>query len=195
MARILCIVALGGLGSVISGCGLGAADDHAPLTVFDNFRVIKDGQAYRSAQLDASSLRLVIEEYGIRTIINLRGENGRCAWYRAERAVADDAGVELIDVRMSANNLPSRETLLLLYDTYMTAEYPILLHCQSGADRTGAAAAIWRMVVNGEPRAAAGRELSVLAGHFSPRYPMMDYLVAVFEPDRSWIESKYPPQQ
>jgi protein tyrosine/serine phosphatase len=176
----------------LSGCGLGELDDYAPLTLTDNFRVIEPGRAYRSAQLDAESLKLVVREYGIRTIINLRGENPTHLWYQRERAAADELGVAHVDVRMSAHALPPRETLLLLYDTFCSAEHPVLIHCKAGADRSGAGAAIWRMVVNGESRAAAARELSPLYGHFASETPEMDQLVAMFEPSRAWIETDYP---
>lgn len=177
---------------LLCACGMGELDDFPPLTILDNFHVIEDGQAYRSAQMDATSLRLVIGQYGIRTIVNLRGENEQYLWYQRERAVAEETGVELVNTPMSADSLPSRENLLLLYDTFTTAEHPILIHCQGGADRTGAAAAIWRMVVQGTAREAAALELSPLYGHFQARYPEMDRLVRIFQPDREWIDSDYP---
>ncbi|HUU97474.1 MAG TPA: tyrosine-protein phosphatase [Phycisphaerae bacterium] len=176
----------------LAGCGLGELDDFAPLTVFDNFHVIEFGQAYRSAQLDAESFRLVIDVLGIQTVINLRGENEDELWYQREQAAVAEAGATLVDIRMSASELPSRENLLLLYDTFLETEYPILIHCQAGADRAGAAAAIWRMVVLGEPRELAALQLSPLYGHFVFVHPQMDYLVAIFEPDRDWIENEYP---
>jgi len=138
-------------------------------------------------------LNLVFDEHGIRTIVNLRGENEQDAWYRNERAAAEKAGVTLVDIRMSAGQLPSRDALLLLYDTFQTAEYPILIHCQSGADRTGAASAIWRMVVRGDTREAARVELSLVYGHFEARHPEMDQLVEMFQPDRDWIAHVYQP--
>jgi len=177
---------------LLAGCGLGDLDGFAWLRPTDNFHVIAPGQAYRSAQLDGESFRLVLELFDIRTVVNLRGQNEDDLWYQNEKAVTAEAGVTLVDIAMSAQSLPSRETLLLLYDTLTTAEHPILIHCRAGADRTGAASAIWRMVVLGDSRQAAQTELSPLYGHFEAATPQMDHLVRIFEPDRAWIENEYP---
>jgi protein tyrosine/serine phosphatase len=158
-----------------------------------NFHVIEDGQSYRSAQPTAEGLQAAIEQLGIATVVNLRGENPDDAWWRQERAVCDEMGVTLLNIRMSAQELPSPEVLLSLYDAFINAEYPILIHCQAGADRTGAAAAIWRMVVLGDSRAEASAELSPMYFHFEEYTPAMDLLVEVFEPDRDWIANVYDP--
>ncbi len=180
-------------GGLLGGCGLGAGDGSAPLTQFDNFGVIEPGRAYRSAQLDATSLRLVLDHYGIRTIVNLRGAAPGALWYENERRVAAEAGVRLVDIDMSAMRLPDRATLLEIYDTLRTAEEPLLIHCQAGADRTGAVATLWRMIVLGQPRDTAARELTIFRGHFRTVRPEMDQLVRVFEPRREWIEHEYAP--
>jgi protein tyrosine/serine phosphatase len=174
------------------GCGSGLYDDFAPLTPVDNFHVVEPGRLYRSAQLDPTTLELLVDVFEIRTVVNLRGENPDEAWYENEREVLEAQGVELVDVRMSATALPAREELLKLYDTFLTAEEPILIHCRAGADRTGAAAAIWRMVVLGDSREDAARELCVCYGHFEAFTPAMDELVRIFQPDRAWIQEEYP---
>lgn len=180
------------LATAALGCGLGVYDSFAPLRPTDSFRAIEPGRAYRSAQLDVETLGLVIDLFDIRTVVNLRGENASEAWYVNEKAALDARGVELVDVRMSASALPPREELLKLYDTFLAAEEPILIHCQGGADRTGAAAAIWRMVVLGDERQEALGELCVCYGHFEFATPEMDELARIFQPDRQWIEEEYP---
>ena len=134
----------------------------------------------------------MLRDYGIRTVVNLRGEDPNADWHQSESAICAELGVELVNIRMSASELPSRETLLLLYDTFQTADYPILIHCKAGADRTGAASAIWRMVILGDDNAAAAAELAPCYGHMIGVNPEMDELVRIFLPDREWIENEYP---
>ncbi len=179
------------LPALVAGCGVGELDDYAPLTLYDNFHAIERGTAYRSAQLDSTTMRLVLDEYDIKTVINLRGENPERVWYVREREAVNEAGATLVDIAMSAHSLPPREKLLALYDTFQTAEYPILMHCQAGADRSGAAAAIWRMVMRGDSREDAAWQLSPLFGHITAAAPEMDELVAMFEPSREWIVEEY----
>ena len=141
--------------------------------------------------MDVDTLGMVIDACGIKTVFNLRGENSDEPWYQREKSLLDGWLVEMVDIRMSATELPAREELLKLYDAILAAEEPILFHCQAGADRTGAAAAIWRMVILGDERADAASELSPLYGHFEAFTGAMDELVQIFEPDRSWIEQEY----
>ena len=81
----------------------------------------------------------------------------------------------------------------LLLDTFTTGEHPILIHCQAGADRAGAASAIWRMTVAGDDRQDALEELDCRYGHFKEFTPAMDWVAEVFVPDANWIRSEYDP--
>jgi len=157
-----------------------------------NFHVVSDGRVYRSAQPTAATLFDAITRLQLKTVLNLRGENPDETWWQNEAAVCRSTGVTLVNLPMSANELPSREMLLALYDAFAGAQYPMLIHCQSGADRTGAAAAIWRMM-NGESREAAQAELSPAYFHYEAFTPAMDLLVSVFQPDRDWIANVYDP--
>ena len=46
-----------------------------------NFHEVVPGQFYRSAQLSGERLGAEIDRYGIKTVINLRGENPDKGWY------------------------------------------------------------------------------------------------------------------
>jgi len=152
-----------------------------------NLHVIEEGQAYRSDQPIADQLANIIDLYGIRTVVNLRGSNPGELWYDAEVEACEIMGVTLVDHAMSAGSLPSAELLGAITNTLLTAEYPVLIHCQMGADRTGAISAIYRMLVLGHERADALSELSPAYFHFRALYPCMDTLAELYEPGPEWL--------
>ncbi|HOB74100.1 MAG TPA: tyrosine-protein phosphatase [Phycisphaerae bacterium] len=153
-----------------------------------NFDVLDDGQVYRTSQPTADHLETIIDTYGIRTVLNLRGENPGSDWYDAEKAVCEARGVTLISYPMSAKSLPSADVLASVIETLKTAEYPLLIHCNGGADRTGAVSAIYRMLILGEDRKAALAELSPAHLHFRSYAPCMDTLAEMYEPTPEWLE-------
>lgn len=130
-----------------------------------NFAVVSDHQVYRSRQLTRPELTKVIEQHRIKSILNLRGENHGASWYRDEAAVAEAQQVQLADYQLSANReLASMEVAELLA-LMRTLPKPMLIHCRSGADRTGLAAALYLFEVEGRSPQVAGGQLSWLYGH------------------------------
>lgn len=136
------------------------------IQIFDNFHVVEPGALYRSAQMDGTELTKTIQSYGIRTVLNLRGENTGKDWYDAEIAAATAAGVEHVDIPMSAREEPDETKLQRLMTILRTAPQPILVHCQSGSDRTGLASALYELDVMVKPKAEAEEQLSFFYGHF-----------------------------
>lgn len=125
----------------------------------DNFHAIVEGQVYRSAQPDPRDLRKWVSRYGLKTVINLRGKSDSPP-YRSEREVLASAAVRLIDIRFTADRLPSAWQLRELIAALEQAERPLLLHCRDGIDRTGMASVIAAMAVGGQDYAAARGQLS-----------------------------------
>ena len=110
-----------------------------------NLAVVDAGRVVRSAQ-PTSQLPDWIREYRIRSILNLRGGSSADWWYEAEVNAARGGGVTFYDFPISATKRPTRRELLVLIDTLRSCTYPLLIHCKSGADRTGLASALYMMV-------------------------------------------------
>jgi protein tyrosine/serine phosphatase len=130
-----------------------------------NFYPITYGEAYRSAQLDRDEFEYYIKKYNIKSIINLRGEHPDESWYKEEKEVSAEYNIKHYDISLSASCEPDEAVVRNLIEIYNNASRPILIHCQAGADRSGLAAAIWKVVIDKEPKSEAGKQLSIFYGH------------------------------
>ena len=133
---------------------------------YDNFYPITQGEAYRSAQLDRDELIYYIKKYNIKSIINLRGDDITAPWYREEKQVSEEHHVKLYDLSLSAIREPTEEEIRTLIMLFNRIPRPVLIHCRAGSDRTGLAAAMWKVVVDKEPKSEAEKQLSLVFGHF-----------------------------
>jgi len=130
-----------------------------------NFHVITEGTAYRSAQPDRQQLGSYARDYGIKSVLNLRGANPDKQWYRDEISASSALGILHYDIALASTREPSPQDVAQLLYIFNTAPRPILIHCQFGADRTGAVAALWKYSVDKEPKPEAARQLSLFYGH------------------------------
>ncbi|MGD1076333.1 MAG: tyrosine-protein phosphatase [Thermodesulfovibrionales bacterium] len=133
----------------------------------ENFHPIKVGEAYRSAQMDGGGLKFFIDKYHIKSILNLRGAKADEKWYIDEMKVSSKYNVIHYDVSLSAYSEPTLKETEVLMGIFKSAPRPILIHCQAGADRTGLAAAIWKVIIVKEAKMEAGKQLSIFYGHMS----------------------------
>jgi protein tyrosine phosphatase (PTP) superfamily phosphohydrolase (DUF442 family) len=129
-----------------------------------NFHTIVSGEAYRSGQMDAAQLSRVIQEYGIKSIINLRGTDAP-ALYQGEMETSKRLGVQHFDFSLSAIDEITVPQMDEIIRTLGAASKPVLIHCKAGSDRTGLVSALYCLALKGETPAQAGRELSVWYGH------------------------------
>ena len=67
-----------------------------------NFHSVVPGKCYRSAQPSTAFLESAQRANGIRTIINLRGENEDADWYQEESQTVRRLGMDLIDAGLSS---------------------------------------------------------------------------------------------
>lgn len=136
------------------------------LRLSGNFHVVEEGVLYRSAQLSGDDFQDKIRANGIRTIINLRGENSNEQWYVDEMKAMVSTGARHIDFPISANKDLTDTEIDHLTVLLRDAPRPVLVHCEGGADRSGLASAIYRFVIAKRPLSEAGSQLSFRYGHF-----------------------------
>lgn len=134
------------------------------LQLTGNFHTVIAGELYRSAQPDAKEIADYKARYGIKTIINLRGENNQKDWYRQELAASRQFNIKHIDFRMSNRKVLGQAQAAKLIALMQKVEKPVLIHCAAGADRTGLAVALY-LASRGYGEVAAESQLSFRYGH------------------------------
>jgi protein tyrosine/serine phosphatase len=105
--------------------------------------MVADG-LYRGGQPDEEDFE-TLKEFGIKTIINLRTENG-------EKAVVEELGMNYIHIPITItpfSRIPAKAIDKYFEVVNNPANYPIFFHCRRGADRTGAMAGFYRMAAQG----------------------------------------------
>ena len=147
---------------------------------FGNFHQVIRGELYRSAQPNAADIQAYVRDHGIKSILNLRGGNPGDAWYNEEVAASDANGVRHLDFRMKAARELTDEQIKQLVAMMRDAPKPLLIHCRSGSDRTGLAAALYLKEIAHQTDAEAAHQLSLRYGHLS------FYINDAYAMDRTW---------
>jgi protein tyrosine/serine phosphatase len=147
------------------------------LLVTGNFHAVVPGQVYRSSQMSASELTQTIQKYGIKSILNLRGENPTTSWHKMEIATAEKLNVTHYDRSLGSGTPLTLEQMDELVTLLRQAPKPILIHCFGGADRSGLVSALYCFAIEGQTPAVADQELSIWYGHvplIRPKVTAMD---------------------
>jgi protein tyrosine phosphatase (PTP) superfamily phosphohydrolase (DUF442 family) len=154
------VLFVGGLvtASLASYCGV--------VVYAGNFHTVEAGRFYRSGQLGRAELTRQIQANEIKSIVNLRGPHPGESWYDDEIAVSGAARVVHYDYPLSASRVLTLGEMSDIVTILRAAPTPILVHCQSGADRSALVAALYRAAVRHRPPHEAAEELSLWYGHF-----------------------------
>ena len=131
-----------------------------------NFRAVDPGVLYRSAQLSDQDLQAYARQYGIKSVLNLRGPHPGEGWYDGEMDAVHRLALIHYDYPISAKRFVTQREIADLLAIVRTAPKPLLIHCRSGADRSGLLAALYRYAVDGASADQADAQLSLLYGHF-----------------------------
>lgn len=129
-----------------------------------NLGVVDPGRAYRSAQ-PSGDVAGLFRRLGVASVLNLRGGSAADTWYVAEVEAADALSVDFYDLPLDADRRPTRRELLTLIDVLGRCRTPVLIHCKSGADRTGLASGLYLMLRRDVPPGRASDAFSLTYGH------------------------------
>lgn len=145
------------------------------------------------------ALRRTINAYKIQTVINLKGTSKK-PWYLAEKQAAEDCRILYLSVELNPWKLPPPDKLAILVHTFQKGPYPMLVHCNAGADRAGLASVLYRVVVEHAPlEVALSEQLTWRYGHFTlGKARAMDIFFDLYRQTGtgkdlvSWIIEDYP---
>ncbi|MAC77745.1 MAG: protein tyrosine phosphatase [Rhodobacteraceae bacterium] len=172
--------------------------DHEILRgIWTNFDQVAPG-VYRSNNPTRARFQKM-KDMGITTVLNLRGQTD-AAHFLFEEEACRELGLTLVNARLLARDAAVRDDILDVIHKLKTLDKPFLMHCKSGADRAGFAAATYLMVVMGEPVEKARRMLSPRYLHFrNGKVGILDYTLDCYAARNAvspigfedWIATEY----
>ncbi len=148
-----------------------------------HFSVVQEGAIYRSGQPNARQLQRLRDDYGVRTVVNLRKvaqQNDREGMtFEEERAEVDRLGLRFIHLPWDgAEHVDPNVVSQWLEIAQDRDNWPILLHCKQGVDRTGLLVAVYRIRVQGwSPQRALDEAVAERMDTESKAH-MRDYILA-----------------
>jgi protein tyrosine phosphatase (PTP) superfamily phosphohydrolase (DUF442 family) len=172
---------------LLLGAAAAVAAEAGRIALVGNWHAVVPGRAYRCAQLSPGRLADRARRHGVRTVINLRGCCPEFPWYAGEARATRDLDIAQEDVTLSATKLPAPDELRRLVEVIDRSEYPLLIHCRQGVDRTGLTAALILLLTTDASLAEARRQLGPRFGHvpFGPTRAMTRF----FDLYEAWLRS------
>ncbi len=169
--------------------------------IYSNRHQIGNG-AWRSAQ-PAPHQIAAMKRLGIKTVVNLRGER-LCGSYWLECAACERHGINLVNFQVRSRAAPSKAELHGARELFDTIEYPMLMHCKSGADRAGLMSVLYSHLKQDEPMLQAIKQLSLRYGHIRQADTgildafFMRYIADTAKrpmPFFEWVDTVYDPEE
>lgn len=174
--------------------------DHGIFREFYLNRHRLSGEAFRAAQPAPRHIRQ-LARMGIKTIVNLRDERD-CGSFRLERQACERAGITLVNFGVKSRGAPLKDRIHGAKALFSAIQYPMLMHCKSGADRAGLMSVLFHIFRLGEPVDVALKQLDWRFGHFKQAdtgvldYFFTSYLAANARSPidfLDWVDTVYDP--
>jgi len=133
------------------------------------FSVVEPGRIYRSGQISASIIHATLARYDIQTVVSLQDYDARDSNHRAEREATEALGIRELHFPLRGDGSGEIRSYAFALAEMARADRegtPVLVHCAAGTERTGAAVAFYRILVQQRPASEAYQEL--LHGGWDP---------------------------
>lgn len=175
--------------------------DHGFLRLWwHNLHQITD-EAWRSNQPTPARIDAAAKK-GIKTIINLRGSREDGGW-RLENEACNKNGITLVDFTIRSRAVPDAENIHAAKVLFETVEYPILMHCKSGADRAGIMSALYLLLRKSASLDEATKQLSFKYFHVKQaKTGLLDAFLETYRPfeDKgisfiNWVDNHLDPAE
>jgi protein tyrosine/serine phosphatase len=128
-------------GVLIYFASTGVAQSELKYQELPNFHQVNQ-QLYRGAQPKRGGIQR-LAQLGVKTIVSLRARDVRS---QMEEREAQAAGLRYINVPFERLGRPTDEQVVRVMSIISSPEnQPVFVHCQRGADRTGAVIAVYRI--------------------------------------------------
>lgn len=127
-----------------------------------NFSAVEPHRIFRSGQISRQLLREALVTHQIKTIVFMSEDKPGQLDVAAERAIAAELGIERFNFPLGGDGVgnPLRYAdAIEVIARCDRAGTPVLVHCHTGAQRTGGAIALYRVLVQGWQGSGAYAEL------------------------------------
>lgn len=117
------------------------------------FGVVVESQVYRSGQISKWMIEPTLRECGIKLIVDLTAPQPHDEHQQAELAAAERLGIRHQRFPLGGDGTGAVENYvgaIRAIDKAVRNGEPVLVHCASGAQRTGGVVAAWRLLVRGD---------------------------------------------
>ncbi len=174
--------------------------DHGFLRLRFNNQHHIGGGMYRANQPSPERIERLAQD-GFKTILNLRGVSDK-GYYLLEKEACEKHGITLVDFRMYSRDTPKKKSIHGLKELFEQIEYPALMHCKSGADRTGITGVLYKHFHLGAPIEEAVEQLKLKYLHMKAgKTGMLDFFFDDYLKYREsgelpfidWVDQIYDP--
>jgi len=172
--------------------------DHAIFRLpWSNLQTVIPNSVYRCNHPTPARLTRLTKRLGLKTLINLRGHR-QCGSDALSRNAAATLGLNHLDMAFESRGAPHKDRILRFEAMYRSIRKPFLMHCKSGADRTGLAAGLVIMFEGGTTTDAL-KQLHWRYGHFNrSRTGILDAFFLRYRaqaegrlPFMDWVRTEY----